>query len=177
MKIEQPQAPLSTTLDQTGASGWQMPDGKAWIDTIQGGTPWMKDGTPEYTWVWSNPMASETETITDVKPGDYTVTITDKNGCVLEKTVTVDGPTGMDALSNAEIAIYPNPSNGQFNMRISEKYKGSDLSIYSVNGQVVHTQMLNSNVNSVDVSELKSGMYIVKVQGEKSTFQQKILIK
>lgn len=45
-------------------------------------------GTPDYTYVWSN--NATTATITSLAPGNYTVTVTDANGCTGVQTVTVN---------------------------------------------------------------------------------------
>ncbi len=44
-------------------------------------------GTGPYTYMWSN--TETTATIENLEPGDYTVTVTDHNGCTAVQTVTV----------------------------------------------------------------------------------------
>jgi hypothetical protein len=44
-------------------------------------------GTPPYTYLWSD--GSTTQTITDLSPAFYTVTVTDANGCTSNQTVSV----------------------------------------------------------------------------------------
>lgn len=51
-------------------------------------------GTPPYDFLWSN--GGMTQTITGLSPGDYSVIVTDENGCQGFDTVTVDqGPCGL----------------------------------------------------------------------------------
>lgn len=45
-------------------------------------------GTGVYTYAWSNGETSQS--ITDLAPGSYTVSVTDENGCVRTQTVTVN---------------------------------------------------------------------------------------
>ena len=45
-------------------------------------------GTPDYTYLWSN--NTTTATITNLAPGNYTVTVTDANSCTGVQTVTIN---------------------------------------------------------------------------------------
>ena len=50
-------------------------------------------GTPDYTYIWTNETTGETSTSTTwggLNPGDYTMLVTDDNGCTLSQTITVD---------------------------------------------------------------------------------------
>ena len=50
-------------------------------------------GVGNYAYSWSN--GDSKETISDLQPGDYTLTITDGNGCEYEETVTVIEPNAV----------------------------------------------------------------------------------
>ena len=39
------------------------------------------DGTPGYTYLWDDPAGQTNATATNLAPGNYTVTVTDANGC------------------------------------------------------------------------------------------------
>ncbi|MCB9266569.1 MAG: T9SS type A sorting domain-containing protein [Lewinellaceae bacterium] len=45
-------------------------------------------GTPPYTYAWSN--GATTSTVADLPAGDYTVTVTDANGCKADDAVTIN---------------------------------------------------------------------------------------
>ncbi len=79
-------------------------------------------GSPGYTYLWSN--NATTQSISNLAPGNYTVTVTDSKGCTATETVTVTGVTcGVLGLgvSKTEPACHgqalgtatANPSNGQ----------------------------------------------------------------
>ncbi|MCY2686126.1 LamG-like jellyroll fold domain-containing protein, partial [Salinimicrobium sp. TH3] len=51
-------------------------------------------GTPGYTFRWSN--GQTTQTATGLSPGTHTLTVTDANGCVAERNVTVSQPTELN---------------------------------------------------------------------------------
>ncbi len=46
-------------------------------------------GTPGYTYLWSNPGATVTQTATGLAAGGYTATVTDANGCTATSSVTI----------------------------------------------------------------------------------------
>ena len=48
------------------------------------------DGTPPYTYEWSNGETSDS--ISELEKGDYTVTVTDANDCTGEGRITIEGP-------------------------------------------------------------------------------------
>lgn len=63
--------------------------------------------------------------------------------------------------NNILTSVYPNPSiNGVITVEVS---KDVDLIILDLLGNVVMSKRLNNNINKIDVSNLASGNYIVKV--------------
>ncbi len=59
----------------------------------------MSGGTSPYTYSWSpgNPLGQTTPTITNLCPNTYTLKVTDVNGCMVTKTVTISQPTPITA--------------------------------------------------------------------------------
>jgi hypothetical protein len=111
-------------------------------------------GTSPYSYSWSN--GATTQSVTGLAPGNYTVTVTDTNGCITNSVVTIDPAitTGIGQLSKGStFIIYPNPSNGAFNMTQS-----ADIEVFDVYGKLV----LKTNTNSFILPE---GLYSVRVGG------------
>jgi len=50
-------------------------------------------GTPGYTYLWSTAPAQTGSTATNLQAANYTVTVTDANGCTTTSTVTINEPT------------------------------------------------------------------------------------
>ncbi len=80
--IVQPSAPLVANASATPESNAGANDGTASANP--------SGGTPGYSYDWSN--GETTSTITDLPPGNYTVTVTDANDCESIQTVTVNQP-------------------------------------------------------------------------------------
>ena len=82
-------------------------------------------------------------------------------------------PTGInEAEIFGELSIYPNPSDGIINITgINTEYVET-ISVYNVTGEKIASQSVNSNFISFTLTDLPSGIYIVKIEsknGEVST--------
>jgi beta-glucanase (GH16 family) len=83
--------------------------------------------------------------------------------------------TDDNTIDEKKINIFPNPVNDQLEIQFanfSEKYQGT---IYDLTGKKVHTFNKNANENSIDVSFLKSGFYILNIQSDSFSKNFKIL--
>ncbi|EJL68000.1 T9SS type A sorting domain-containing protein [Chryseobacterium populi] len=61
--------------------------------------------------------------------------------------------------SEKELSIYPNPTNGPLSIKAKES---SMLNIYSESGQLVKDTKIRAGINEINISELPSGVYILK---------------
>jgi len=78
-------------------------------------------------------------------------------------------------LSDSKLSIYPNPSSGMLNFNVDEVLENANLQIIDISGRIVFTiSDFNSN-ETINISNLKSGIYIVKVNHDGKTFSQKII--
>ncbi len=56
-------------------------------------TATVSNGTAPYTYIWNNPSAQTTATATGLCAGNFTVNVTDANGCPSQAVVTITQPT------------------------------------------------------------------------------------
>jgi hypothetical protein len=63
----------------------------------------------------------------------------------------------------AEVALYPNPTFGQFTMTNNDVVK--NLAIYSILGKQMKQVRYNSG-DYVDISDLADGLYLVALQND-----------
>ena len=92
----------------------------------------------------------------------------------------VESTVGLDEENSSEISIYPNPSTGNFNLNISNVNAASvDVEITDVSGKVILSNAYNTNngsVNeSINISNVDDGVYIVRVNGGQSIVKRIVI--
>ncbi|PWA07784.1 hypothetical protein DB891_13900 [Flavobacterium laiguense] len=98
------------------------------------------------------PTACETFSYGQVE--DYTVNIT------ASSTVRMSSSEPIATKKETSLTVYPNPASSE--IAIEGVSNDSTVEIYNRNGQLVKTVDLKSNGNKISVSDLLSGIYIVK---------------
>ncbi len=89
--------------------------------------------------------------------------------------IFIDGLIGVNEQSAEQFAIYPNPATKGY-VNITSKISGAkNVSIFDILGkQVVKTSLSGDRL---DVSGLKSGVYIVKIEQGKASTTKKLIVK
>jgi PKD repeat protein len=92
-------------------------------------------------------------------------------------------PTGIKNQTKAEdlINIYPNPNNGEFVLELDKsgkELKENTVQIYNIMGEkVFETKMSASTKQSIDVSTLANGTYLINVTSDSGSYHKKIVIQ
>ncbi len=131
--------------------------------TATGGT-----GTLDYAWTGPGGFTSSTQDISGLAAGDYSVTITDDNGCSAVVNVTVDSQLSLEEDTENSWSVYPNPTNGNLCIISSEiNNGGTRLILTDVTGRIVLTETLTDNKGTVfNMSNFANGTYYLKVLSE-----------
>lgn len=77
------------------------------------------------------------------------------------------------------IKVYPNPSNGAFNISIDQFVGNINLQVTDINGKIVY-DVKNDDFNlekTINLSHLQSGIYILKGTGDNLNFTEKLILK
>jgi hypothetical protein len=72
---------------------------------------------------------------------------------------------------NKDLSLYPNPSSSKLTIELEEVI--SSISIFDAMGNVIQANLTSSN--SIDVSELSNGVYVLQVETEKGVARQKFI--
>lgn len=82
--------------------------------------------------------------------------------------------TSVGNLNAADITVYPNPSNGVFNVTSNQN---CNLNVIDIAGKSVYQTKLNANENTVDLSSTQAGMYFFKFTSENNSYVERVIIK
>ncbi len=126
-------------------------------------------------------IAGETnQTFTPSVTGNYAVIVTE-NGCTDTSAciaVTVGGLLDLD--SKGHLSIYPNPSNGEFDLSINGISGDVVVEIVSINGQLVKRMDVTAfdalNL-PIDISTVEAGTYLVKITADNESITKRIVKK
>ncbi len=126
-----------------------------------------------YQWTLNgvNISGATNQTLNATPPyGTYAVTTTSPDGCISTSN-TIDLGAGILELEIAKEAISPNPTTGDFSIKLSNPLLS--VKAYDINGKEVNLQ--DKGNNSFSVSHLKTGTYYLNILTEKGLFHSKIV--
>jgi chitodextrinase len=130
---------------------------------------------------YSTTGVSTTTTISGINiAGDVVISITDNS--TTSNRVAFDDLSwtcysglGLENLSQKDFKIYPNPSNGNFNIIFDDSNGAHSIEIFSLLGQKVFEKN-NTQDSSISVNNLQKGTYLIKVSKDSKSRTEKIII-
>ncbi|MCF8461952.1 MAG: T9SS type A sorting domain-containing protein, partial [Flavobacteriales bacterium] len=82
---------------------------------------------------------------------------------------------GRDAINRVSTRVYT--SNGNtLNIILADKVGNGNVSVLDVTGKMVYTQQLNQTWTTIPIS-VSSGIYLVRVETEKSAETHRIIVE
>jgi len=77
-----------------------------------------------------------------------------------------------------EISVYPNPASDRLSVRLPVDSFDAEMSLYTVNGKLVRRKILEpgSELHQMDLSDISSGYYILRVSDRDSIYTGKISV-
>ncbi|MBK6398189.1 MAG: gliding motility-associated C-terminal domain-containing protein [Bacteroidetes bacterium] len=138
--INQPSS-ISTIASSTDISCHGGDDGTLYVNATGGIAP--------YSYSWSNGQSDQQ--ITDLIAGDYTLTITDGNGCVNSGTYTINQPGILESAASITAVSCYGGNDGRINLE--------------VNGGVppYNFQWNPANINTPGIANLTAGNYQITI--------------
>jgi len=126
---------------------------------IQNGNVLSTQTFNNYQWQLNanNINGATAQSYTAAQNGNYTVVVTDANGCSnISAAVNVTG-VGIVDLVEVDVKVYPNPTNGQLQIVTSAMIK--NIVIYNLQGQIVWSA--NHHTTELDLTDFAEGAYFM----------------
>lgn len=115
--------------------------------------------------------------------GSYKVQITNQFGCTRQSnTIAVSVPCkegdGVLAKEGTNVNVYPNPSNGNVFVEIENTTKNSEfiLELFDSQGKLVNADIQSDQNNLFKLTNLFSGIYMLKLTSADETIMRKIIV-
>lgn len=116
--------------------------------------------------------------------GIYNVTVSHKGTLSTGSqrfSIIVSSDNGVTRLNNDSfninnsISLYPNPAKNTLNVNVNTMYNNATLSIVDLQGRIINTQRVLDTISIVDVANLQSGVYIVRIDAEEGSYTKKFI--
>jgi len=101
------------------------------------------------------------------------------SGCTISESFTVSVDTNFNVLSNKKfsediLSVYPNPASSTLTISSTNEQEVIDVAIFDISGKQV---IESTSINIIDVSNLKTGMYLVKLSQHEKIEIKKLIIQ
>ncbi|WMN12979.1 FG-GAP-like repeat-containing protein [Marivirga salinae] len=116
-------------------------------------------GTGNLSYEWSNGATSAN--ISELTIGEYTVTVTDENGCSLTEKFTISGVTANGEKLNSQVSIYPNPTSQSIKILHAEAVE--IITLYNAQGKLILTQKAKGTESNLQLTQLPIGLYFIQL--------------
>jgi hypothetical protein len=164
--------PLSVTV----YSGAPVPvisqQGAVLNSSVSTGNQWYLNGVPI--------GGANSQAYTPVQNGNYTVSVTDSNGCTSISPVFPFNNVGIGTIDESNlIRVYPNPGNGLFMVDLNNIPESLiALTVTNMVGQVIYSQSQVSKLHSLiafDITQQSAGTYFLSVKLESHVINMRII--
>ncbi|MFZ4401817.1 MAG: T9SS type A sorting domain-containing protein, partial [Bacteroidales bacterium] len=123
-----------------------------------------------------------TKKITPANTGNYTFGFYSYSDAVQWLTfvddVKIDISSGIEDNNEQIFTVYPNPSNGEIIIKLSNNNNETNIiTISNLLGQEIYRTSTNKKFNNVNLSQYEKGIYLVKISNKNNETVKKLIIK
>jgi hypothetical protein len=141
---------------------------------------WQKNGQNLVDGSRINGATSKTLTISSLEftdAGSYTCVLQGYCNNLSSNAALVDIVSGIEEVENNQFKVFPNPSNGIFNLEFENSAKASNLLIVNLGGQKVVNKPIVNHKESIDLSQFNDGIYMLYLTINKKLVKTKIVLQ
>lgn len=126
---------------------------------------------------WSTGATTNLITVSPAVTTTYSVVVTAATSCTASAvtTLSVNTCTGIHENSGNEILeVYPNPTDKILHFKVLTKDLGT-IEITDMNGKTIYSTANNASEQVIDMSDLSTGIYLIKVTINQNTYYKKLV--
>ena len=97
-------------------------------------------------------------------------------GIWLHATCTDCEWVGVEEMATKNITVRPNPATDNFTVNLTDN-SNAQIQLYNLVGQVVYSDNVQNQIVNVNVSNLNSGVYMLKVTQNGKVYTSKVIVK
>jgi len=132
--------------------------------------------SPPYTFSWSNGSTDEDQS--GLAKGEYTVVITDANGCTKELSFTIETSAVNDPDFVSRFELYPNPAKN--NTKVALSFTNSlngTISLVDMTGKTIKTYNIKGKdvIINVELNDISEGIYLIKLESQNQVGVRKLI--
>jgi|GEM_PF-2202330 len=139
-------------------------------------------GVDPYNYTWFNQNGDQVGTgtyLTNLPSDFYSVTVVDQEGCTASASFVIGAIEDITAIQS--FLLYPNPTSNDFRFNLHLKEAAAvKAEIIGLDGKQIKT-IINERGNTinqtVNVSDLSAGIYMIKINIDDKSFTQRLVIK
>jgi surface protein len=137
-------------------------------------------GVAPYSYNWTGPsnFTTNTANLINLANGDYTLILSDADGCQQTATFNIDyNISASFSLNNSNIKIYPNPSKENINLIFEDYESDALLQIFDFSGKIVFEQEFSKpKQEKINIENLTNGIYTLRIiDSEQNNFNFKVV--
>ena len=119
--------------------------------------------------------------LTATTNGTVTVraTANDGSGVTGETDIVISNQNvGINVVDNNMLQIFPNPATGVITLDFNDIKATGNVSVIDITGKTIYkSENKNLSNSKIDLSNLKKGLYLMKIETENNTFNERIILK
>lgn len=121
-----------------------------------------------------NGATNTTHTIS--QQGTYSLRACDDFGCCRLSEAYLLTPVSVYTIADVNISVYPNPAQHQLNIAISDNVSSLYIDLMDMTGRIFFAETISGS-QTLDVSQLPSGNYILRAVHQNGILNQRIVIQ
>jgi hypothetical protein len=129
------------------------------------------------SYLWND--GSVTKSIKPTTSGDYSVKVTDVNGCSntsASTTLFVNNCAGIEDITQMNVSIYPNPTSDKFMVSLPQNNGVIEIKLFDNTGKLVKVITTIEKETTIPVVDLAEGIYTIKLYGDNLFYVTRVTI-